>query len=51
MNVIPFDWQPYNDAVVSYYATDGFPLKLRYQTLLEGELPTERNHPFGSMLR
>jgi hypothetical protein len=45
MNVIPFYWQPYNDATVSYYATEGFPWKLRYQTLLEGELPTERNHP------
>jgi hypothetical protein len=40
MNVIPFYWQPYNDATVSYYATEGFPWKLRYQTMLEGELPT-----------
>jgi hypothetical protein len=40
MNVIPFYWQPYNDAAVSYYATDGFLRKLRYQTMLEGELPT-----------
>jgi hypothetical protein len=40
MNLIPFYWQPYNDATVSYFATDGFPWKLRYQTMLEGELPT-----------
>jgi hypothetical protein len=45
MQVIPFYWQPYNDATVSYYATEGFPWKLRYQTLLEEELPTERSHP------
>jgi hypothetical protein len=42
MNLIPFYWQSYNDATVSYFATDGFPWKLRYQTMLEGELPTAR---------
>jgi hypothetical protein len=40
MNFIPFFWQEYNNSAYTYFATDGFDWRLRYQTILEAELPT-----------
>jgi hypothetical protein len=40
MNFIPFFWQQYNDMPNAYFATDGFGWRLRYQAILEAELPT-----------